>query len=62
MSAPNTAITGNTVSFTVTAEDPFNNTATSYTGTVHFTSSDSSRRAARQRHPDQRRGRLQRHP
>ena len=27
--------------FTVTAEDPYGNTATAYTGTVHFTSSDS---------------------
>src|SRR5205807_8171814 len=26
--------------FTVTAKDPYSNTATSYTGTVHFTSSD----------------------
>jgi uncharacterized repeat protein (TIGR01451 family) len=40
VSAPATA-TGNTAfSFTVTALDPFNNAATSYTGTVHFTSSD----------------------
>ena len=28
-------------SFTITAQDRFNNTATGYTGTVHFTSSDS---------------------
>ena len=27
-------------SFSVTAKDPYNNTATGYTGTVHFTSSD----------------------
>ena len=39
---PATAITGNAVSFTVTAKDPFNNTAASYTGTVHFTSSDAA--------------------
>ncbi len=40
VSAPATAITGKAMSFTVTAEDPFNNTAANYTGTVHFTSSD----------------------
>jgi hypothetical protein len=40
VSAPATA-TGNVAfSFTVTALDPFNNTATAYAGTVHFTSSD----------------------
>ena len=42
VSAPAVAITGNAVSFTVTAKDPFNNTATGYTGTVHFTSSDAA--------------------
>ena len=42
VSAPAAAITGNGVSFTVTAKDPFNNTASGYTGTVHFTSSDAS--------------------
>src|SRR4029079_10404754 len=31
---------GTAFSFTVTALDQFNNTATSYAGTVHFTSSD----------------------
>ncbi len=31
---------GHAFTFTVTAEDPYNNTATGYTGTVHFTSSD----------------------
>ena len=30
------------MSFTVTAKDPFNNTATGYTGTVRFTSSDTA--------------------
>jgi hypothetical protein len=35
-----TATAGTALSVTVTALDPFNNTATSYTGTVHFTSSD----------------------
>ncbi|HLN26793.1 MAG TPA: hypothetical protein VK395_03555, partial [Gemmataceae bacterium] len=36
--SPVTAGTSGT--FTVTAKDPYNNTATSYVGTVHFTSSD----------------------
>ena len=36
---PSTATAG-TVNFTVTAIDAFNNTATGYAGTVHFTSSD----------------------
>ena len=31
---------GTAFNFTVTAEDAYNNTATAYTGTVHFTSSD----------------------
>src|SRR5205085_8727432 len=38
--APANATTGSSFSFTVTAQDQFNNTATGYTGTVHFTSSD----------------------
>ncbi len=42
VSAPAAAITGKAVSFAVTAEDPFNNTAVGYTGTIHFTSSDAS--------------------
>ena len=42
VSAPAVAITGSTLNFTVTAKDPFNNTATGYTGTVHFTSSDAA--------------------
>src|SRR5207237_675456 len=38
---PNAAApAGTTFSFTVTALDQFNNVATGYTGTVHFTSSD----------------------
>ncbi len=41
VSAPNAAITGNPFSFTVTAKDPFNNTATGYIGTLTFTSTDS---------------------
>ena len=42
MSAPAIATTSKPVTFTVTAEDPFNNTAVSYTGTMHFTSSDAA--------------------
>ncbi len=42
VAAPALAVTGNSVAFTVTAEDPFNNTAAGYTGTVHFTSSDAA--------------------
>jgi hypothetical protein len=33
-------IAGNSFSFTLTAYDPYNNIATGYTGTVHFTSTD----------------------
>jgi hypothetical protein len=40
--APATATAGTAFSFTVTAEDPFGNTAAGYSGTVHFTSSDGS--------------------
>jgi hypothetical protein len=36
-----TAPAGAPFSFTVTAQDAGNNTATGYTGTVHFTSTDS---------------------
>jgi hypothetical protein len=42
VSVPGTATAGSAFSFTVTAKDQFNNTATDYTGTVHFTSSDGS--------------------
>jgi len=38
---PGTATAGNGFSFTVTAEDSSNNTTTAYSGTVHFSSSDS---------------------
>src|SRR5258706_9980560 len=38
--APSSATPGTAFSFTVTARDQFNNTDTSYAGTVHFTSSD----------------------
>src|SRR5262249_55246267 len=40
VSAPATATAGNPVSVTVTAEDQFGNVATSYRGTVQFTTSD----------------------
>jgi hypothetical protein len=42
VSAPASATAGSAVSFTVTALDASNNTATGYNGTVHFTSSDGS--------------------
>jgi hypothetical protein len=40
--APANAISGSAFSFTVTAVDQFNNTATTYNGTIHFTSSDTN--------------------
>jgi hypothetical protein len=40
VSAPSTASSGTAFSFTVTALDPFNNTATGYAGSVHFTTTD----------------------
>src|SRR5204863_487973 len=40
VSAPASATAGTAFSFTVTALDQFNNTATGYAGTVHFTGSD----------------------
>src|SRR5262249_51886197 len=40
VSAPSSATAGTAFDFTVTALDQFENTATGYTGTVHFTSSD----------------------
>jgi hypothetical protein len=40
--ATSTASTGTPFSFTVTALDSFSNTATTYAGTVHFSSSDAS--------------------
>ena len=40
VSAPASATAGSAFNFTVTALDQFNNTATTYAGTVHFTSSD----------------------
>jgi len=40
VSAPATAFINNAFNFTVTAQDQFNNTATTYGGTVHFSSTD----------------------
>jgi hypothetical protein len=40
VSAPAKATAGTSFALSVTAQDPFGNTATAYTGTVHFTSSD----------------------
>ena len=37
---PNSIVAGYPITFTVTAEDLFNNTATGYAGTVRFQSSD----------------------
>ncbi len=42
VSAPSTATAGTASSFTVTATDQFNNIAAGYSGTVHFTSTDSA--------------------
>jgi hypothetical protein len=42
VSAPAAATAGTAISFTVAAEDQFNNTATGYTGTVSFTSTDTN--------------------
>jgi PEP-CTERM motif len=42
VTAPATATAGGALNFTVTALDQFNNTATGYTGTVHFTATDGS--------------------
>jgi hypothetical protein len=40
VTGPTAVTSGTAFSFTVTAEDSLNNTASGYTGTVHFTSSD----------------------
>ncbi len=42
VTAPAAATPGTPITFTVTAEDSLNNTATGYTGTVQFTSSDAA--------------------
>ena len=44
--ATSTAAAGATFKFTATAQDAFKNTATSYAGTVHFTSSDTNAKTA----------------
>jgi hypothetical protein len=40
VTAPATATVGTAFNLTVTAQDPFSNTATTYSGTLHFTSKD----------------------
>jgi hypothetical protein len=40
LSAPSSATAGSAFSVTLTAQDAYGNTATGYTGTVHFTSTD----------------------
>ena len=42
MAAPANATTGTSFNFTVKALDQFNNAPTSYSGTVHFSSSDAT--------------------
>lgn len=42
VTAPPNATAGTPLSFTIAALDPFNNTATSYSGTVQFSSTDSA--------------------
>jgi hypothetical protein len=42
VSGPSSVTHGTAFSLTVTAEDPYGNVATGYTGTVHFSSSDST--------------------
>ena len=42
VTAPTAVATGTAFSFSVTAQDSFNNTASGYSGTVHFSSSDSA--------------------
>jgi sugar lactone lactonase YvrE len=42
VSGPSTGVAGTPFSITVSAQDAFGNTATTYTGTVHFTSTDPS--------------------
>ena len=52
---------GDAHDFTVTARDAYGNTATGYTGTVHFTSSDGAGRPARRLHLHRRRRQRQPH-
>ncbi len=42
ISAPATATAGTAITVSVTAQDQYGNTATGYTGTVHFTSTDAA--------------------
>jgi predicted secreted protein len=42
VSAPSATTAGTAFNLTVTAQDPFNNVATGYSGTVHFTSTDAA--------------------
>jgi len=42
LSSAASTVAGTPVSLTLTALDPFNNTATGYTGTVHVASTDST--------------------
>jgi uncharacterized repeat protein (TIGR01451 family) len=42
LTAPSASTAGGAFTFTVTAQDNFNNTVTGYGGTVHFTSSDAN--------------------
>jgi hypothetical protein len=42
VTAPSAAVAGNNLTFTVVAEDKFNNTATGFTGSVTFSSTDMS--------------------
>ena len=42
VTSPGSAIAGSATTVTVTAKDQYGNTATGYTGTVHFTSTDGS--------------------
>ena len=43
IAAPASTTAGSAFTFTVTAEDPYNNPVTSYAGSVHFSSSDPRR-------------------
>jgi len=44
VSAPTSATAGTAILLRVTAEDPFNNTATTYGGTIHFSTTDAQTR------------------
>ena len=56
---PTTTVSGSLFNVTVTAKDQFGNTATGYTGIVHFSSSDAAASAlAGEQHAGQQRGQL----